>query len=103
MDKKELISSLKKFKSKIKDKYSIKELILFGSRANGRWKKESDVDLLVIGNFKEKTNLRRSPPLYLEWNIDLPVDFICYTPGEFNSLIKKASIAKEAKESGIII
>ena len=103
MDKKELIKYLEKFKKKIKNKYKIDKLILFGSRANGKVRKESDVDLIIVGKFKEKNNLHRAPRFYIEWDIDLPVDFLCYTPTEFNSLSKRITIIKEALKKGIII
>jgi len=39
--------------------------------------------------------------MYDYWNLDLPVDFLCYTPKEFNKLKKQISIVKEAIENGI--
>lgn len=65
MDKKELIRKLMGFKERIQSKYKIKEIILFGSRASNKWQEESDVDLIIIGNFKEKTNSKRTPPFYI--------------------------------------
>jgi len=104
MDRKELIKELKKFKKKIEKKHKIKKIILFGSRAKtNKPKKDADVDLIIIGNFKEETNLKRSPKLYLEWNLNLPVDILCYTPSEFKQLSKKTTIVKEAVETGIVI
>jgi len=103
MDKKELINKLKIFKRKIEKKYNIDKMILFGSRAEGRIHKNSDVDLILIGKFKGKTNLQRAPPLYIEWNLDLPVDFLCYTPTEFRKLSKMISIVNESLKKGIII
>ena len=103
MDKKELVLNLKKFKKKIEKKQKIEKIIFFGSRAHGKAEQDSDVDLLIVGNFKGKNNLHRAPPLYLEWEIDLPVDFLCYTPDEFKKLSKKISIVREALKNGIVI
>lgn len=103
MDKKELISRLREFKKRIQSKYKVSEIILFGSRASNKWQEESDVDLIIIGSFKEKTNSKRAPPFYIEWRINLPVDFICYTPQEAKNLSKRVSIVREARENGIII
>ena len=103
MDKKELIKRLKKFKKKIEKKYNISSMMLFGSRAEGNVKRDSDVDLILVGEFKGKNNLHRSPPLYLEWNLRLPVDFLCYTPEEFERLKNRVSIVREAVENGIEI
>src|SRR3989338_577011 len=103
MDKKDLIKALQEFKKKVQAKHAIKKIILFGSRANGKINKDSDVDLMIIGDFKGKSNLQRSPPFYDYWDIDLPVDFICYTPKEYNRLSKMVTIAREAKLRGVEI
>lgn len=103
MDKKQLMKQLKEFKKKIEKNFSVEKLIFFGSRANGKYRKDSDVDLIVVGGFKDKGNLKRAPPLYLAWDIDLPVDFLCYTPEEFNKLKKMVTIAREAARKGIVI
>jgi len=103
MDRKELIKKLKEFKKKIEKKYGVDTLILFGSRATNKYGKESDVDLIIVGDFKGRNSLIRVPPLYDYWDIDLPVDFLCYTPKEFEELKNKISIVKEALSEGIII
>jgi len=103
MDKKELIEKLKEFKKKVEKKYNIKTIFLFGSRARGKYREDSDVDLIVVGGFKRKGNLKRAPELYLEWHINLPVDFLCYTPKEFDKLKKQVTIVKTAVEEGIEI
>lgn len=108
MDRKKLINIIKKFKKNIEDKYDIDHIILFGSRASGKPHKDSDVDLMIVSkDFKGKKSYKRSPELYLEWHLNskipLPVDFLCYTPEEFNRLKKQISIVKEAVTTGIVI
>lgn len=103
MDRKKLISNLKKFKKKIEKKYGVKKIILFGSQVSEKSNKESDVDIIVVGKFKEKYNRHRSPPLYLEWDMDIPVDFLCYSQKEFEKLSKKITLVREAVQHGIII
>ena len=103
MDRKKLIKNLEKFKRRIEKKHKIEEMILFGSRVSGKPHKDSDVDLIVVGNFKGKNSLKRAPELYFEWDLDLPVDFLCYTPEEFNKLKNRISIVREAMNAGIII
>jgi len=41
--------------------------------------------------------------MYDYWELDLPVDFLCYTPKEFDKLKNKITIVKEAVENGIEI
>ena len=103
MDKKTLLRELSKFKDKIKEKYAVQKVILFGSRATEKYRKDSDVDIIIVGKFEAKGNAQRAPPFYKDWNLDLPVDFICYTPEEYASLAKRITIAREAKRKGIEI
>jgi predicted nucleotidyltransferase len=79
-------------------------MILFGSRAGGRPRPDSDVDLIVVGRrFQRKNPIDRAAPLHLEWDLKLPVDFLCYTPEEFEELSKRPSIVREALRDGIRI
>ncbi|MBI5066516.1 nucleotidyltransferase domain-containing protein [Candidatus Woesearchaeota archaeon] len=104
MDQKtKLIKELKIFKNKLKKSYDLKKLILFGSFAKGKQKKHSDVDLVVVSQKFKKNLLERSPPLHLKWDLDYPVDFLCFTEEEFERKKKSLGIVKEAAKEGIII
>ena len=79
-------------------------MILFGSYATGKYTKDSDVDLLIISpDFNEKRFTKRSIGFYKFWNLDLPVDYICYTPTEFENLKKRISLVSTALKEGIVI
>ena len=98
------IVELKDFKQKICQKYAIKEMILFGSQVTGEADENSDIDLIVVGDeFKGKSPLKRSFKLYLEWTLDYPVDFLCYTPEEFEEKRKEISIVRHAIREGVVI
>lgn len=102
MDKKksEIINKLKEFKKQNK----IDKMYLFGSMATGRTHKYSDVDLLVVSkHFRRKGILERSPGLYMKWNLEYPVDFLCYSPEEFNKLKNQITIVRQAVKTGIRI
>lgn len=102
MDKRKarLIQQLKEFKQRNK----LSKLYLFGSAATGKTHHSSDVDLLVVARrFRGKGLLERAPGLYMNWNLEYPVDFLCYAPEEFNKLRKQITIVKEAVERGIEI
>lgn len=72
--------------------------------ASGKVHKYSDVDLVIVSKkFKGKGLLERSPNLYLKWELEYPVDFLCYTPKEFNKLRKGVTIVREAVRNGIEI
>lgn len=99
-----LIKELEIFKRKLKEKYNINKIIFFGSRATGIPHRDSDIDLIIVSkNFRGKSALKRSPQLYSEWDLDYAVDFLCYTPEEFNKLKGKITIVNEAIKNGILI
>ena len=105
MGKKEIIiRKLKDFRNKLKENVDVKQIIFFGSRASGRSKKDSDIDLVIVSKDFEGKRFRYRPvELYEYWELDYPVDFLCYTPEEFNKLKNQVSIIKDAVETGIII
>ena len=103
-EKSKFMKELKQFKDKIGKNYRIEKVILFGSRLTGKIDESSDVDLIIVGEeFRDKGVLKRSPPLYLEWDLEYPADFLCYTPEEFEARKKRIGIVKEAVENGIEI
>lgn len=105
MDKKQLImKDLRYFKSRLHQNIAIDKMIFFGSRATGRPNKDSDIDLLIVSKkFRGKKFRYRPLGFYKYWNIDHPVDFLCYTPEEFNKLKKQVTIVREAVKEGIVI
>ncbi|MBS3157420.1 nucleotidyltransferase domain-containing protein [Candidatus Woesearchaeota archaeon] len=105
MDKKKsLIKKLKVFRSTINSEIPIKKMFLFGSYATGKTRKWSDVDLVIVSpKFRKKKSYQRARRLYDYWDLKYPVDFLCYTPEEFNKLKKQITIVKQAVETGIEI
>ena len=99
-----IIEELKKFKDRINKVVFIDKFIFFGSRASGKPSKDSDIDIILVSkNFKGKKFRYRAMDLYDYWNLDYPVDFLCYSPEEFNKLKKQITIVKEAVKKGIEI
>ena len=104
MEQAKLVKALKGFKEMICQKYDIREMILFGSQVSGEADENSDIDLIVVGEeFKGKSPLKRPVVLYLEWTMDYPVDFLCYTPEEFEEKRKEISIVRQAIKEGVVI
>ncbi|MGQ0796820.1 MAG: nucleotidyltransferase domain-containing protein [Methanobacteriota archaeon] len=98
------MKQLQRFRRKIEARYEIKTMILFGSRARGSAHRFSDVDLILVSpRFRRKNIAARAAQLYLEWDVDLPVDFLCYTPEEFEGLSRRPSLVREALREGIPI
>lgn len=80
----------------------IERAILFGSRARGEAGPHSDVDLMLVSSsFEGKTLSQRAAPLHLAWDLDVPVDFVCYAPSEFERLRRRVSLVRVALEEGV--
>lgn len=105
MGKKEfIIKSLRGFKSEANKEVPIKKIIFFGSRVTGKPHRWSDIDLVIVSDKFKKLRFReRATKMYDYWTLNYPVDFLCYTPEEFNKLKKQITIVREAVEKGIEI
>jgi len=102
--KSNLIKALEKFSQEIASEYPLSNMYLFGSRVRGKVKTDSDVDLLLVSKkFMGKRRIKRSPPLYLKWNLKYPVDFVCLTPEEFKKKKKEFGVVQEAIKEGVRI
>ncbi|ATZ61002.2 MAG: hypothetical protein DDT33_01407 [Firmicutes bacterium] len=102
--KKDVIKDLRDFRKKSSKHTSIERMIFFGSRAKGEYEKHSDIDLIIVSpKFKGLKFRKRPLLLYDSWDLDYPVDFLCYTPEEFEKKKKQITIVREAVEEGIEI
>ena len=103
-EKKSINVLLKLFGKKVSSFLPLEKMILFGSFATGKTRKWSDIDLLIVSeSFKGVKPLNRGLGLYDIWDIDYPVDFICYTPEEFEKAKKRIGIISQALKEGKII
>lgn len=104
MGKKKIINDLRKFKLKLSREVPIETMIFFGSMAVGKSRKDSDIDLIVVSKkFRNKRFRYRPIGFYKFWNLSYPVDFLCYTPEEFDKLKNQITIVREAVKEGVEI
>ena len=104
MGRKKYLTFLARFKKSLNKKLDVKKMYLFGSQAIGKANEGSDFDLLVVSpDFRGKKFRYRSLGFHNYWTIDYPVDFLCYTPEEFERKKKQIGIVRQAAEEGIEI
>ena len=102
--RKSIKEKLKLFRYKVNKDVPIKWMILFGSRAHGKRGRDRDIDLIIVSpKFKKLDFFQRGAKMYDYWDLDYPVDFLCYTPEEFNKLKKQITIVREAVKEGVEI
>ena len=101
---KRVMELLNQYLKKVNKKFKIERAILFGSRAGNDWLLNSDVDLILISkDFRGIPFRKRMSEVIEYWDEFIDLEVICYTPEEFDRLSKMITIAKEAKEKGIVI
>jgi len=95
---------IESFAGRIKNNLNIDRIILFGSRAKGTFKKNSDYDFILVSkDFKGEKFTDRISKIYPYWKYNESIEPLCYTPEEFNKLKKQITIVREAVREGIEI
>ncbi|RKY80905.1 nucleotidyltransferase domain-containing protein [candidate division KSB1 bacterium] len=97
------MDNVKNLVDKLKEAYKPELVILFGSGANGKFDKDSDIDLLIVKETKKRPLWRRIEVRKI-LATEQPVDVIVYTPDEFNKLKKDGrSFIKDVIINGKIL
>lgn len=71
--------------NKLKEKFDVRQVFIFGSQAYGKPDEESDIDLCVITDLKNKRKIEIIREIRRELNglISNPLDILVYTEKEF--------------------
>jgi predicted nucleotidyltransferase len=93
-----IFEDIKDFAQELKDKFSIKTIYLYGSFAKGEIHEGSDIDLVIVGDFKERFPYRIGKILELT---DLPIEPLVYTEKEFTKMVREQNpFVKEVLKTG---
>lgn len=98
----DLVNELVLFKTTLESRLgTVDKVLLFGSRSRGEAGRDSDVDILVVSEaFVGLSHLKRVALVGESWDLPYPVDFLCYTPSEFERRRLEVSIVSVALEEG---
>jgi len=69
---------------KLRQIHKIYRIIIFGSYVRNDLNEGSDIDLIIVGEFKERFHKRIAEILDLT---DLPIEPMCYTKDEFKKMV----------------
>ena len=73
------------------------KVVAFGSRIRGNATEESDIDIIIISDrFREIPFLERMPWMLKHVPFPKHVDYLCYTPEEFERIKNTSSIIIDA-------
>jgi len=81
-----LFNKIDLFVEKIASRLNIKKIYLFGSVARNDFNEGSDIDLAIIGDFRERFLDRCDKILEMT---ELPIEALCYTEQEFEEMIRR--------------
>lgn len=103
-DLNEIKNNIITFYNIIKNIYTVKKVILFGSYAKGNFNKDSDIDIgVVIENVNNIDRVEITSNLFhYSRKIDVDIEPKCIFYDEYNNC-DKASILYEIKKTGINI
>jgi predicted nucleotidyltransferase len=94
---------VKRFINLIVEKFNLKKIIIFGSFARGDYHKGSDLDLIIVGEFKERFIDRIGKIIELN-DSDLEIDAMVYTEEKFQKMIKeRRPFIEQVLEEGIVV
>ncbi len=86
----------------IKQDFAASKVIIFGSRVKGSATDESDIDVIIVSDFfKGIKFVKRMATVLKKITFPQHVDFICYTPEEFEKIQSSSIVVKSALSEGI--
>lgn len=94
-DSRPLMDKVQDFIRVVDAKIGLERVLLFGSTAKRRRRKNSDVDLIVVSeSFRGRNSLERAKILLEDWVFVEELDLLMYTPEEFDN-IKQRLLVRE--------
>jgi len=100
----EIFSKIERYKQVVVERLKPHAIILFGSFARGDFNEGSDVDVVVVADFREPFLDRIRLLLDLNDEVRLPLEPVGYTPEEFSEMFhKNNNFILEVVEKGRVI
>lgn len=94
-DNRPLMDKLQEFLRVVDAKIGLEKVLLFGSTARQKRRKESDIDLIIISkSFAGLTGLERGNMLLEDWSFVEELDLLLYTPEEFERVSKRPLVTE---------
>lgn len=98
-------AALRRFAAALRDRAGAQHVLLFGSRARGDAREDSDYDLIVVSpRFAVIPRVERSLGLRELWRSvggDGAMDLICLTPDEFEAARRRISLVAQVLPEAI--
>ena len=95
-DRTDAMAAIEAMAERLRDEYGAEAVILYGSRADGSARPDSDVDLMIIKSDASSGMMSASKkcvPRCPTWRTLLRLDTRTYTPAEVESTLAEATIS----------
>ena len=97
----EIEDKLKMFAEKVRERCSVHKIIVFGSFTRKDLNEGSDIDIIIVGDFKDRFHKRIAAIMDLT---DLPIEPMCYTPEEFDRMVMDGNcFIEDALRDGVML
>jgi len=101
--KNQINPELERIVEQIVERFHPQKIILFGSQAYGKPSIESDVDLMIIMETKERV-VRKAAEISASIDHPFPLDILVYTPSEIEKRLKWGDgLVYDAIKKGIVL
>lgn len=99
-DNRPLMDKLAEFISNVDARMGLEKVLLFGSTAKQRRRRESDIDLIVVSkSFSGLSSIDRGKKLLEYWSFVEELDLLMYTPEEFQRISRRPLVKQMIAEA----
>jgi predicted nucleotidyltransferase len=86
----------------IRKYFNPSKILIFGSRVSGEATENSDIDVIIVSDFFRGIKfVKRMADVLRKIKFSRHIDFICYTPEEFEKIQHSSTVVKAALLEGI--
>jgi len=86
----------------IRKYFNPSKILIFGSRVSGEATENSDIDVIIVSDFFRGIKfVKRMADVLRKIKFSRHIDFICYTPEEFEKIQESSTVVKAALLEGI--
>ena len=97
----EIEDKLRMFAKDARERCNVHKILVFGSFARKDLNEGSDIDIIIVGDFKERFHKRIAAIIDLT---DLPIEPLCYTPEEFDQMVVEGNcFIEDAVREGVVL
>jgi hypothetical protein len=87
---------------KLVEEFKPEKVILFGSRVKGTAREDSDIDIIITSPYFANVQfIKRMPLVIRKVPFAKHVDYICYTPDEYEKIKNESSLLMDVAENSI--